>query len=61
MLAIACYAIALTAAAWAVRVRRGTYRIPWERTTTSAIVQLGVALVLSPRARSRSLAGCSGR
>jgi hypothetical protein len=46
MLEIACYAIALTAAAWAIRVRRACWRIPWERTTTSAIAQLGVALVL---------------
>jgi hypothetical protein len=46
MLEIACYAIALTAAARAVWVRRGCWRIPFERTTTSAIVQLGVALVL---------------
>ncbi len=46
MLEIACYAIALTAAAWAVRVRRATYRIPWERSTTYAIIQLAVALVL---------------
>jgi hypothetical protein len=45
-LEIVCYAIALTAAAWALWVRRGTWRVPWERTTTSAIVQLGVALVL---------------
>jgi len=46
MLEIVCYAIALTAAAWAIRVRRACWRIPWERTTTSAIAQLGVALVL---------------
>jgi hypothetical protein len=46
MLGIAGYAIALIAAAWAVWLRRGTWRIPWERTTTSAIVQLGLALVL---------------
>ena len=45
-LEIFCYAVALTAAAWAVRVRRSTWRIPWERTTTSAIVQLALALVL---------------
>jgi hypothetical protein len=52
MLEIACYAIALTTAAWAVWARRGTWRVPWERTTTSAIVQLGVALVLiSPAAQ----------
>jgi hypothetical protein len=46
ILEIACYTIALTAAAWALWVRRSTWRVPWERTTTSAIVQLGVALVL---------------
>jgi hypothetical protein len=52
MLEIVCYAIALTAAAWAIRVRRACWRIPWERTTTSAIAQLGVALVLiSPAAQ----------
>ena len=52
ILEIACYTIALTAAAWAVWVRRGCWRIPFERTTTSAIVQLGVALVLiSPAAQ----------
>jgi len=51
MLEIACYTIALTAAAWAVRVRRATYRIPWERSTTYAIIQLALALVLiSPAA-----------
>ena len=51
MLEIACYAIALTAAAWAVWVRRGTYRISWERSTTYAIIQLAVSLVLiSPAA-----------
>ena len=44
-LQIACYAVALTVASWAVWVRRGTWRVPWERTTSSAIVQLGVALV----------------
>jgi hypothetical protein len=50
-LELACYAIALTAAAWAVRVRRSTCRNPWERSTTFAIVQLAVALVLiSPAA-----------
>ena len=46
MLEIACYAIALTAAAWAVWVRRSTWRNPWERSTTYAIVQLALALVL---------------
>ena len=52
MLEIACYTVALTAAAWAVRVRRACWRIPLERTTTSAIAQLGVALVLiSPAAQ----------
>jgi len=51
MLEITCYAIALTAAAWAVRVRRATYLIPWERSTTYAIIQLALALVLiSPTA-----------
>lgn len=51
MLEIACYTIALTATAWAVRVRRATYRIPWERSTTYAIIQLALALVLiSPSA-----------
>jgi hypothetical protein len=50
-LEIACYAIALTAAAWAVWLRRGTRPIAYERTTTSAIIQLAVALVLiSPAA-----------
>ena len=52
MLEVACYAIALTAAAWAVWIRRATYRIQWERSTTYAIIQLGVALVLiSPAAQ----------
>ena len=46
VLEIACYAVALTAVAWAVWVRRSTFSNPWERTTTSAIVQLGLALVL---------------
>jgi hypothetical protein len=51
MLEVACYAIALTAAAWAVWVRRSTFRIPWERSTTHAIGQLAVSLVLiSPAA-----------
>jgi hypothetical protein len=51
-LEIACYTIALIAVAWAVRVRRACWRIPLERTTTSAIAQLGVALVLiSPAAQ----------
>jgi hypothetical protein len=51
MLGIACYTIALAASAWAVWVRRATYRIPWERSTTHAIGQLAVALVLiSPAA-----------
>jgi hypothetical protein len=40
------YAVALTTAAWAVWVRRKCWTIPWERTTTSAIVQLMLALVL---------------
>jgi hypothetical protein len=38
--------VALTAAGWAVWVRRKCWTIPWERTTTSAIVQLMLALVL---------------
>jgi hypothetical protein len=46
MLEIACYAAALTAAIWAVRVRRATYRMPWERSTTYALIQLTLALVL---------------
>jgi hypothetical protein len=50
MLEVACYAIALTTSAWAVWVRRGTctpgHIIPWERSTTYAIVQLAVSLVL---------------
>jgi hypothetical protein len=46
MIEIAFYAIALTAAAWAVWVRRATRPIPFERTTTSAIIQLAVAIVL---------------
>ena len=45
-LEVACYAIALTAAAWAVWVRRSTWRNPWERSTTYAIIQLALALVL---------------
>jgi hypothetical protein len=49
---VACCAIALTAAVWAVWVRRATYRIPLERSTTYAIIQLGAALVLiSPAAQ----------
>ncbi|WP_156747088.1 hypothetical protein [Mycobacterium sp. E2733] len=36
----------MTATAWAVWVRRATCRIPWERSTTYAIIQLGAALVL---------------
>ena len=43
---IAFYAIALTTAAWAVWVRRACWRIQWERTTTSAILQLMLAVVL---------------
>jgi hypothetical protein len=51
ILEIAGYAIALAASAWAVWVRRATYRIPWERSTTYAIGQLALALVLiSPAA-----------
>lgn len=51
MLEIACYAIALTTAAWAVWVRRVTWCISWERSTTYAIIQLAVSLVLiSPAA-----------
>jgi hypothetical protein len=46
MLEVVCYAIALTAAAWAIRVRRFCWHISWERTTTSAIAQLAVSLVL---------------
>jgi hypothetical protein len=45
-LEIVCYAVALIVAAWAVGVRRGTRPIPYERTTTSAIIQLAVVLVL---------------
>jgi hypothetical protein len=41
-----CYAIALTAAAWAVWVRRSTWCNPWERSTTYAIIQLAISLVL---------------
>jgi hypothetical protein len=40
------YTVALTTAGWAVWVRRKCWPIPWERTTTSAIVQLMLALVL---------------
>jgi hypothetical protein len=43
---VAVYAVALTTSAWAVWVRRACWRIQWERTTTSAIVQLALALVL---------------
>jgi hypothetical protein len=46
MIQVAFYGMALTVAAWAVWVRRACWRIPMERTTTSAIVQLAVALVL---------------
>jgi hypothetical protein len=46
ILEIAFYTVALTLAAWAVWVRRACWRIPFERTTTSAIVQLMAALVL---------------
>jgi hypothetical protein len=46
MFEIACYVIALTTAAWAIRVRRFCWHISWERTTTSAIAQLALALVL---------------
>jgi hypothetical protein len=46
MIQVAFYAVALTVAAWAVWVRRACWRIPMERTTTSAIVQLALALVL---------------
>lgn len=45
-LEIACYTVALTAAAWAMWVRRATYRNTWERSTTFAIVQLALAVVL---------------
>jgi hypothetical protein len=41
MLEIACYAIALTTAAWAVWVRRSACRISWERSTTYATAQPG--------------------
>jgi hypothetical protein len=40
------YAVALTATGWAAWVRRKCWAIPWERPTTSAIVQLMLALVL---------------
>jgi hypothetical protein len=40
------YTVALTTAGWAVWVRHKCWSIPWERTTTSAIVQLMLALVL---------------
>jgi hypothetical protein len=46
MVLLAFYAVALTAAGWAVWVRRSCWRIQWERTTTSAIAQLMLALVL---------------
>jgi hypothetical protein len=42
----AFYTVALTTTVWAVWVRRGAWRVQWERTTTSAIAQLAVALVL---------------
>ena len=46
MIETAFYTVALTAAVWAMWVRRGAWRVQWERTTTSAIAQLAVALVL---------------
>jgi hypothetical protein len=46
MLEVACYAITLTAAAWAVWVRRTTFRNPLERSTMYAIIQLALAPVL---------------
>jgi hypothetical protein len=46
MLEIACYAIALTAAAWALWVRRGTCSIPWEAPITRTIRRLAISLVL---------------
>jgi hypothetical protein len=46
MIELVFYAVALTTAAWAVWVRRKCWTIPWERTTTSAIAQLMLALVL---------------
>jgi hypothetical protein len=42
----AFYTIALTAAAWAVWVRRKCWTISWERPTSSAIAQLALSLVL---------------
>jgi hypothetical protein len=46
MVVLAFYAVALTAAGWAVSVRSRVWLIPWERPTTSAIAQLILALVL---------------
>ncbi|MGO9928821.1 MAG: hypothetical protein ACLPLP_22625 [Mycobacterium sp.] len=46
MIELVFYAVALMTAAWAVWVRRKCWTIPWERTTTSAIAQLMLALVL---------------
>ena len=43
---IACYAVALTAAGWALWVRRGTWTNPWERSASYAIAQMALALVL---------------
>jgi hypothetical protein len=36
------YAIALTATGWATWVRRGTWRIPLESSTTAASLMLGL-------------------
>lgn len=43
---IACYAVALTAAAWALWVRRGTCCIPWEVPITRTIRRLALSLLL---------------
>jgi hypothetical protein len=46
MVVLAFYAVALTAAAWGLRARRGTFGISWERSLTCSLIQLSLALVL---------------
>lgn len=46
MIEIACYAVALTAASWALWVRRATWTNQWERSASCAIAQMTLALVL---------------
>ncbi|WP_155766189.1 hypothetical protein [Mycobacterium colombiense] len=49
---VACN-ITLAIVAWALWVRRGTWRIPWESPTTGAILLLGVGVALiAPQAES---------